>query len=1737
MSTAVAWGDTDETIATAPEVQAMMASQPSGDDWGAADETVSGDEIIALSDPKKVQAYTQAAKNFAPDLGGIGEHAAASQIPESDRLLFREILRKQYAANPAMKEAGYGKRLAASAFQGAVDLSMPLLKMTGAVPSLDPEQERFKQELLGVREGLDPTIRPDTPTPGRWLQQAARMSAPMIMSVGAGKLAGGTAMAAGASASLAKWATAAGTSGSFLPQIADQTYTQLIGEGVQPDQAWKITAVSAPIVAAIESILPDPLSPYASAFKGTARQIAGKILWQATKNYTKELSEEGLQGVVNETAMEVGRRMEEQVPDKGLGNILLEGVASMWESAGPLLIMMGPGAAIGAVQTAQGSAERKARLEQLKEIRSAEAKEIKRRAAEVGITGSRSEVRKQLDSEIEQLQKDPSEAEVPAGRPEARPEAVPAPEVPVAEAAEAPDVASEPAPQAPTQPQTASEAQEAPKPAQDTTRGLEGFRLHGTSQSNGVRTELYQYTNGKKGGAVRTVDVDSGEVIGIKRFPSFAAASQEYARTKTGADTRKQPEEAFEPRKVSESVPPSGTLPEAAQEPEQPKKRTGRKGQAGQPASTPKRGRKPKPPSDPQTLIQAVQQLGGISAKSIRRDLNIQGDIKEFGLLGIFKNTLTKGYAGHDLETMAIELESAGYWLAPEGANKGDALLQALKAKAKTIQGMEKEVEREYAEYQAKREQEYAEHQSQLEQELRNARERGEDEESQREAVRAGAQDGAIESLDEAGATEEERQAIIEEAVGEVDDSFNFGANATRSQAGVPGEQQGLFQKESQGALFNVVPPKGKAEKAVPQKSELEKIEDDLKAGHKESLPNQKTMRSVSGEFGRDVSGILGIADNVPISGQKGEAGRSVRHFFQRFFTSRGELPQEVYDAKVRKEGRVAKEMAHLRFAGGDFRRGIKTALGGKELTQADVEQMNAVLRGEADERTVPEQVRAPLRAMRDHIDALSRMLIAEGVAQGDLVGIITENMGLYTTRSYRVFDDPQWRNNVPAAVRNRAISAIRQMDPSKSDAEVQGLLESLLFRGAADSPMALLKGSKLGSKDLSTFMKRKDIPEWLRDLWGEYKDAGVNYARSVFKMSHLLANQQFLNRVREAGSGKWLRTPEDGPVVNEHGEVITPIAAEGSSVMEPLNGMYTTPEIKAAFERFDSPGAMPEYLRVLMSVTNTVKYSKTVLSMMTHIRNLISNTGFAVANGHWHLDKSGKALWGTATGMFKLPDAEFRAYYERAAELGLIGEDVRAGELKQALRDASRADIDEFLYNAQARQAKKIVRVGRGGVRLLNSLYQAEDGVWKLYAWENEKARYAKAHPDWSQDQVEQRAADIVRDTYPTYSKIPKAVRELGRFPLVGPFVSFPSEVVRTTFHTIKLGLKEMQTPETRAFGAQRLAGTVVALGGLSVLSRGMMALFGIGDDEDDDLRWFVPPWQENSRFIYTARPDNGIYKFVDLGYSDPHAYLTDAAIAFMRGDDWKDSLTKAMTEFLRPFMSEEILAKTLMDVRSNEDQKIYNPKDTAGEQAKDIVGYVLQKAFVPGTVTSLLRINTAIEGTDPNLEVKTEVLAMTTGQRLQKVDVGHSLGFRVREFAKALTDIQNIARKTVTSRGTATGEMVAADRARMEALRLAEFAQMQRIAGAARRLGVPEENIRALLTGELTDQVAEQVMSGDYAPYEMTPQTVKQMLEANPAEFKERFSAWHGDKLPEAIFELRRKRNTAALRKLYED
>lgn len=402
---------------------------------------------------------------------------------------------------------------------------------------------------------------------------------------------------------------------------------------------------------------------------------------------------------------------------------------------------------------------------------------------------------------------------------------------------------AEPTPSVPSEtPEAPQAAEAAAEPAKETeVRADEGYFREARKRAkslNGVEQSLTMRLKGRKKGTQKATVFGKWAIVGAKGqfLVTHVPSGISLTSTTSNADAKL----------LIQMIQDSGVaLPD-----KNTAKATDELRQIGQVVKTwnsrdTEVGKKPagkkKPAKEPETLMHAVKALGGLSADKLTSGerINIHEDLAQFGLLGAMQGR--SGQKGiHDLEEMARELESGGYWRAPEGASKGDALLQALKQGAKTFAGMEAEVA-----------QEYADHQAQLEQERRNAQEQGEEAEHDlREGVRVGAQDG----LSEAEATESETREVL----GEVDLSFNFGANVAGPK-GVVGEQQGLFQKEAQGSLFNVSRrPKSKSESGVPQRSDLEKIEEELKVGQKESLPGQKSLLEEDTGEGEGVASMAG---------------------------------------------------------------------------------------------------------------------------------------------------------------------------------------------------------------------------------------------------------------------------------------------------------------------------------------------------------------------------------------------------------------------------------------------------------------------------------------------------------------------------------------------------------------------------------------------------------------------------------------------------------------------------------------------------------------------------------------------------------------------------------------------------------------------------------------------------------------------------------------------------------------
>jgi len=436
--------------------------------------------------------------------------------------------------------------------------------------------------------------------------------------------------------------------------------------------------------------------------------------------------------------------------------------------------------------------------------------------------------------------------------------------------------------------------------------------------------------------------------------------------------------------------------------------------------------------------------------------------------------------------------------------------------------------------------------------------------------------------------------------------------------------------------------------------------------------------------------------------------------------------------------------------------------------------------------------------------------------------------------------------------------------------------------------------------------------------------------------------------------------------------------------------------------------------------------------------------------------------------------------------ELGVVDESAHAGELRAVLTDAGlKQGIAAYTPNT------RIFDKAVGGA---TALYRSEDDLWKIYAFENERARYAKALPALVSADIDRKVAEIVRNTYPTYSMIPQGVKRVRRFPVVGTFVSFPAEVFRVGKNTIGLALDELKDPNLRAIGAQRLVGIMSATVGVPAVAIGSRHLAGVTKQEEDDIRLFLPPWSENSNLVHLGRKEDGTYRYVDASYTDPYSYLRKPVIAALRGEDWMSSLMDAVKEAADPFASEEIGFQHLIDIARNTKKesggRVFNPEAPTNEQAVDIAAHIWD-ALEPGTISSMQRIGRGIKGEvslyGRSYDPKLEAMAVVTGHRISELDVRQALGFRARELVAGVRDARSMLTSTVSRSGTVTPEEIGSAQADTQTSLARLYKDLNAIASAGERMGMSRAEVLAALNDAgLSQSDAMAAYNGDVPTYQ---------------------------------------------------
>ena len=734
-----------------------------------------------------------------------------------------------------------------------------------------------------------------------------------------------------------------------------------------------------------------------------------------------------------------------------------------------------------------------------------------------------------------------------------------------------------------------------------------------------------------------------------------------------------------------------------------------------------------------------------------------------------------------------------------------------------------------------------------------------------------------------------------------------------------------------------------------------------------------------------------------------------------------GYLPDDVNDRLKKKQRLIDADINEMNVLNRRFETAVRESYGTKykNLSEAQKEQLDFALRNfegitslkdkDMLRAAIPGEVLEIIDQMRFHVDGMSKKLVDLGIMDSSLEPAFDgdKGLGVYLTRTYRKYDDPEWVKNVPDLVKARAKTylainnSITEIDAQGNlierpltDEELDGLVNYIASN--TDPVMDGLNAANAGKVKVDILKGRKVIPEEIRDLMGEYKDPSVNFAKSIAKMATLIHTHQALKDIASENIGTlFFREPQ--------GDFFVPVAGKDAAALQPLSGLYSTREIADAFKEVQATFEGDDWnllaLRTLAWINGAVKIGKTALSPASWVRNVIGGHIIMLKDGH--IGGKGYADgWQSAFGYFfnKEKDSpEFQAKMREYIEQGIMGDGVAAGEF-QAIVKAAYGSENPLEY------IKKDTALGRftDGVK---GFYSAQDDIFRIWAYENEKARLIQRKPNMSVAEVQAEASRKARATYPTYSELPEVVRKLAKFIPISSFPAFSAELIRTTKNSVSIALEEMKDPDMRDVGILRMAGVVAAIGFGTVISAASSMLVGIDDEEEKSLRRFLPEWSKNSQLIWLGRDENGMPKYIDLGFSDPFSYFKKPFVAFFSDkDNISDRAKDAVKEATAPFVSPEIFLSAL--VKGN---KVVNESDDMDEVIGKYAGPIYE-AVEPGIVASTRRILKGVMGDvdryGQQYDAGLEATAFFTGQRIKKFDVSVGFGFKAKEFNKRRTE-----------------------------------------------------------------------------------------------------------------------------------
>jgi hypothetical protein len=435
--------------------------------------------------------------------------------------------------------------------------------------------------------------------------------------------------------------------------------------------------------------------------------------------------------------------------------------------------------------------------------------------------------------------------------------------------------------------------------------------------------------------------------------------------------------------------------------------------------------------------------------------------------------------------------------------------------------------------------------------------------------------------------------------------------------------------------------------------------------------------------------------------------------------------------------------------------------------------------------------------------------------------------------------------------------------------------------------------------------------------------------------------------------------------------------------------------------------------------------------------------------------------------------------------------------------------------------------------LRTASRIYAGGDNVWKWYAYNWYKSflkDYAKNDlgrmKTWFRDvagmrfdpkdllgkkkgveeAIKEAAGWYVRNTMPTYSLVPRLIQAVRATPL-GNFVSFPAEMIRTTANTLRTNMREISSDDVilREMGYRGAMGQFVTLGGASIAAKKIYgALTGVTEDVMNAYKDYVAPdFQRNSDLIAVTKPENGVFKVVDLSTFMPYNAVTRPIEAMFNAIRRQKQTPQSIDRFLlntffgsegpiaeliAPFVNQTIAAETISEVLNNkkkEGGQIYSELDDFPEVFEKSFKHII-KSVEPGAVTTgrqaYYGFREQLTPTGQSYDLEDVLLGLGSGVKPLRIDLKRSSDFIIGDLNKIRTEAPKTSplyRKNMSRRD------ILEEYVNIQRNAFNEQARIHKAFEAMKDLSLPEKEIRKeIIKRKSNKKLGFKVLKGKFEP-----------------------------------------------------